>query len=248
MGAYDAFIQQILPYAKQVELTYGIPTSVTIGQAVHESSGGKRTPNDIYSGKESYNIFGIKGSGSAGSVKSWTWEVYNGVKQNVVANFRAYSDWGGSLMDYGKLLSNDRYKPAFSKKNPYEFVEAVRKAGYATDPAYTTGVVSIMKSYNLTQYDGAGFTGTAPPNWQTPGPSNTKEELDGIEEEINARRQADVLFHIPIPTTDGITITKTGMFSSVLMMVGIILLVMTLASMFLSKNPIASIAKGVIKK
>lgn len=244
MGAYDSFIQNILPYAKQVENTYGIPTSVTIGQAIHESAGGTRTPNDVYSGKESYNIFGIKGSGNAGSVKSWTWEVYNGVKTKIVANFRAYSDWGGSLMDYGKLLSNDRYKPAFSKSNPYEFVEEIRKAGYATDPAYTKGVTSIMKSYNLTQYDGKGFSGNAP----DPSNSNSREELEGVEAEIKARRKADTLFHIPIPTTDGITITKTGMFSSILLLVGLILLVMTLASMFLSKSPISSIVKGAISK
>lgn len=154
MAAYDKFIASILPYAKNVEAQYGIPTSVTLGQAIHESAGGTRTPKDASTGKESFNIYGVKGTGDAGSVSSWTTEYVGGVKKKVLANFRAYSNWQGSLNDYGKLLTNDRYKKAFTTKDSYSFLSEIRKAGYATDPNYTTYVSKIMTDYNLTQYDG----------------------------------------------------------------------------------------------
>lgn len=248
MGAYDNFIQSILPYAKQVETTYGIPTSVTIGQAIHESAGGTRTPKDVYSGKESFNLFGVKGSGDAGSVKSWTWESINGVRKNIVANFRAYENWGGSLNDYGKLLSTDRYKSAFSTNNPYEFVEKVRASGYATDPNYTKGVTSIMKSYNLTQYDGEGYTAPSG-GWKIPGPSNSREELEGKTGTREQARLDDLLLDwtIPIPGTDGfkIQITKSSIISLVALLVGLVLLVLVFYSMFLKSNPISSVVKEV---
>ncbi|WID10864.1 putative lysozyme [Lysinibacillus phage phiG2] len=245
MGAYDKFIQDILPYAKEIENKYHIPTSVTIGQAVLESAGGTRTPKDVYSGKESYNLFGVKGSGDNGSVKSWTTEVYGGVSQRIVANFRSYSSWYGSLEDYAKLLTGaSRYAGAFKTNNPYDFVSEVRKAGYATDPSYTSKVTSIMDKYNLTQYDGdkykgkpvSGGTGGATKPVYESDDKTTKEEHDRLSQESEERGHR--IFYIPIPGTDGIEIYSGQMFSFMLMAVGVILAILALYSMFLKDSVI----------
>jgi len=248
MGAYGKFIQDILPYAKEIENKYHIPTSVTIGQAVLESAGGTRTPKDVYTGKESFNLFGVKGSGDNGSVKSWTSEVYNGVTQRIVANFRSYSSWYGSLEDYAKLLTGaSRYAGAFKTSNPYDFIAEVRKAGYATDPSYTTKVTSIMNKYNLTQYDGDKYKGK-PVSTEGGGTGDSTKpvyESDKVttkEETLKAAQESEErghrIFYLPIPGTDGIEIYSGQIFSFSLMMLGIIIILLTLYSMFLKDSVI----------
>jgi Mannosyl-glycoprotein endo-beta-N-acetylglucosaminidase len=246
MGAYDKFIEDILPYAKQVELTYGVPTSVTIAQAIHESAGGTRTPHDVHSGKASFNLFGVKGSGDAGSVKSWTWEVIGGQKKKVLADFRAYENWGGSLNDYGKLLSGSRYAEALKKSNPYDVLAGIRAAGYATDPAYTTKVHSIMDTYKLTQYDGDGFDKTKPIGGGSSGGSSGGGILDKLKGETseNDTPPENTIFTIPIPFANDIHFTKDNMFSILAFVIGAILLVLALYSMFLSNNPLSAMMGG----
>lgn len=43
-----------------------------------ESNFGKKVPREIYTGAFSYNLFGIKGKGEAGSVSIYTHEYVNG--------------------------------------------------------------------------------------------------------------------------------------------------------------------------
>lgn len=67
---------------------------------------------DKYSGKISYNLFGIKGKGPNGSVTYNTWEVYNGKTYYVDADFRAYNSVQESWTDHKSfLLNSDRYEP-----------------------------------------------------------------------------------------------------------------------------------------
>lgn len=264
MGAYDKFIADILPYAKEVEKKYGVPTSVTIGQAIHESAGGTRTPKDLYSGQESYNLFGVKGEGNAGSVSSWTWESIKGQTVKVIAKFRAYADWGGSLDNYGKLLSGDRYKNALTNSNPYEVLAGIKNAGYATDPSYTSKVSSIMKSYNLTQYDGEKYKGddsvSLPEGNQKPpmsgiGNNPKPPELGGIGGGSGGGLpvgttddlKGTLLFTIPIPMTDGIAVWSGTLFSVSLFVIAAILIILTLYSLFLTNSPIGSIVSSVKK-
>lgn len=260
MGAYDKFIADILPYAKEVESKYGVPTSVTIGQAIHESAGGTRTPKDLYNGQESYNLFGVKGEGNAGSVNSWTWESIKGQTVKVIAKFRAYADWGGSLDNYGKLLTNDRYKNALASNNPYEVVAGIKNAGYATDPNYTSKVTSIMKSYNLTQYDGDKYkaddsvtlpNGNGKPPMSGIGNNPKPPELGGWGGGLPVGTTDDLkgtlLFTIPIPTTDGIPVWSGTLFSVLLFTIAAVLIILTLYSLFLSNNPIGSIVNSVTK-
>ncbi len=87
----------------------------------------------------------------------------DGTQYFIIDEFRTYASWGDSILDYGRLLTTaSRYAKAFDyKAYPDQFVTEVRKGGYATDPSYATQVISIMKSYNLYQYNlngaGAGY-------------------------------------------------------------------------------------------
>ena len=60
-----------------------------------------------------------------------------------------------SLRDHALTLSSrSRYAPAFAYSDaPNQFAAEVHKAGYATDPNYTTLLTGIMAKYDLYRYD-----------------------------------------------------------------------------------------------
>ena len=70
-------------------------------------------------------------------------------------SFRKYNTWGESIDDHSKLLSQgSRYAPAMKVRNDADaFARAIHKAGYATSPTYSSTLISIMKQYNLYQWD-----------------------------------------------------------------------------------------------
>ena len=133
----------------------GQSAALQTAQAILESGWGQSVPVDKYSGKLSYNLFGIKGSGSAGSVISGTWEEYNGVRYNIDAKFRAYSGVSGSWTDHNKLLLT------VSRYQPYRAVMydsslgawALKRCGYATDSAYPVKLIALIEKYGLEELD-----------------------------------------------------------------------------------------------
>lgn len=66
------------------EARTGVPAAVTTAQAALESDYGRGVPIDLVDGRYSYNLFGIKGEGPAGSVSVWTHEEINGKMVKVV--------------------------------------------------------------------------------------------------------------------------------------------------------------------
>jgi flagellum-specific peptidoglycan hydrolase FlgJ len=128
-------------------------------QAILETGWGQSVPVDKYSGKFSYNLFGIKGTGTNGSVVSNTWEVYNGVTYRIDANFRAYNSAAESLNDRNKLLlTASRYEPFRAVMYDSTLgAWAIKRAGYATDPQYPAKLLNIIKKYGLLELDRVGI-------------------------------------------------------------------------------------------
>lgn len=157
---YKLFVQD----AQRVSKEYGVPTSVTLAQIILESSG--KYANGLSGLAANHkNLFGVKGTGTNGSVSLPTKEVVNGQYITVNANFRSYSSYYDSLVDHAKLLTNDRYsKHTAGATSPEQFAKGIHKAGYATDPSYSDKLIKIINDYNLKQYDKPG---TAPPKGYT---------------------------------------------------------------------------------
>lgn len=136
----------------------GMSAALQTAQAILETAWGQRLPVDKYSGQFSYNLFGIKGTGTNGSVISNTWEVYNGISYRVDANFRAYNNvneaWEGHK---GILLNLSRYEPFREVMFDSTLgAWAVRRAGYATDPRYPMKLMNIIDRYDLNKLDEVG--------------------------------------------------------------------------------------------
>ncbi len=136
------------PVAREASRTSGVPASIIIAQAALETGWGSSAIGDAK------NLFGIKGTGPAGSITVPTREYINGRFVTIQDSFRKYNSWQESIEDHGRLLQNSRYAPAMAvRNNPEEFARQLQRCGYATDPEYASKLISIMRSNNLYQYD-----------------------------------------------------------------------------------------------
>ena len=119
-----------------------------VAQAALETGWGQSVIRDS-AGRSSFNLFNIKaGSFWEGrSVGVRTLEFRNGIPRPEQARFRAYSSFAESFADYARLLrENPRYHAALaSAADPGLFIQGLQRAGYATDPAYATKVMSLLR-------------------------------------------------------------------------------------------------------
>lgn len=159
------FIQKICGYAISDMKENGILASVTIAQAILESSWGT---SEL--AKKANNYFGMKCSLSSNSwgsvwdrVSKYT-KVTNeqdeaGKIYTIKADFRAYPDIEMSIKDHSMYLvgamngTEHRYCGIANEKDYRKAVEIIKAGGYATDINYVSKICSIIKKYELTQYD-----------------------------------------------------------------------------------------------
>lgn len=141
------FAKKILAQAYIAKKKTGLPASIVASMAILETGWGKHVPVCRKTGKYSFNLFGIKGKGTNGSVEIITHEYIAGEKVKVIGEFRAYNDYSESFVDYGNLiLGAKRYKDAvINKDDPEKYIRAVYKAGYATDPLYPDKILRIAR-------------------------------------------------------------------------------------------------------
>lgn len=133
----------------------GMSAALQAAQAILETGWGQSVPVDKYTGRLSSNLFGIKGSGPAGSVTSNTWEEYNGVAFRVDAKFRAYYSANESWADHKKfLLTGARYETFRSVMFDSSLgAWALKRAGYATDSKYPIKLMDLIETYQLYKLD-----------------------------------------------------------------------------------------------
>lgn len=149
------FIKKVGALASADMKKSGVLASLTVAQAILESAWGK---SELATGGNA--LFGIK------ATKSWkgkvyckdTKECYDGVNLVTVNNatFRAYDSWEESVEDHSAFLkANKRYKEVIGETDYKKACEAIKAAGYATDPDYVEKLVKLIEGYELTEYDGA---------------------------------------------------------------------------------------------
>jgi flagellum-specific peptidoglycan hydrolase FlgJ len=95
----------------------------------------------------SNNLFGIKGSGTAGSVVRETREYVKGKWITIQDKFAANNSLEDSFRQYKKVLELPRYKAVLESKTFEEAAKAVWKGGYATDPNYPSKLIAIYNKY-----------------------------------------------------------------------------------------------------
>lgn len=148
----NEFINILAPHAVQLRFE-GSPMfpSVRLAQNLLETGGVIHSWN---------NLGGIKvGSGKpnewwdGSSVKKGTWEVYNGVRVDTSANFRAYKSVYHFYKDQDLLFQLPRYDRVRAAQTPEDQARMLYACGYATDPHYADKIIGIINTYGLKKYD-----------------------------------------------------------------------------------------------
>lgn len=135
--------------AQNVQAATGVPASIILGQLILES--GRELSGLATKGK---NLFGVKGTGSAGSIAMPTKEFKNGQMVATTGTFAAYDSYYDSLKDHARILQLPRYTQyTAGAKTIEDYAKGIKAGGYATDPNYSEKLVNIIHSYKLDQYD-----------------------------------------------------------------------------------------------
>ena len=138
------FLNDIWDGVTHTAKTLGVPPEAIAAQAALETGWGGHVMVD-HSGNNSHNLFGVKaGSGWRGPVVDvYTHEVVAGQVMRVRDAFRAYPSVEHALKDYEQLLMRPRYAAVIGQRDPRGFGDALRTAGYATDPDYARKISQI---------------------------------------------------------------------------------------------------------
>lgn len=148
----NQFIEKIAPHAVTAMHDHSILASLTIAQSILESAWGKASIGN--------NVFGIKATGWKGKTQTVaTHEWVNGKKVKIMAKFRDYDSIEDSIKDHTSLFTRlDRYKALRGETDYKRACYLVQKAGYATDPNYSTKLITIIEANNLQRFDSVAHT------------------------------------------------------------------------------------------
>jgi flagellum-specific peptidoglycan hydrolase FlgJ len=208
-ATHQAFINAVAPGAIASQRTYGVPAAVTIAQAIEESDWG----HSLLASKD-HNLFGMKGTGPAGSDSLPTQEYENGQWITTTAPFRVYHNFAESIDDHGRLLADSGYyqQAMAVRRAPNAFASALTGV-YATDPQYGAKLISLMRQHNLYQYDAAGTAGrpaaaarhqprTAPSHRASPAPARSTTPPSTSPAPTPSSTPAHTPAAAPAPTPD----------------------------------------------
>ena len=146
-GDSKDFLAQLSLPAKLASQQSGVPHHLILAQAALESGWGQRQIRRE-NGEPSFNIFGVKASGSwkGPTTEITTTEYENGEAKKVKARFRVYSSYLEALSDYVGLISrNPRYAAVTAAATAEQGAQALQNAGYATDPNYARKLTSMIQ-------------------------------------------------------------------------------------------------------
>lgn len=134
----DNYIDEHAEFAQELMEETGVPASVILGVAIHESAFGNSKIARFL-----HNHFGIKGKNSSTKIKS---------------AYKGYSSVKDSYKDFVGLLQRRKATSTLFEKHTHTEYEAwirgIAASGYASNiKEWPTKVLSLIDRYELNQYD-----------------------------------------------------------------------------------------------
>ena len=143
--ARKVYIEKYSSIAVEEMKRTGVPASITLAQGILESDAGRSRL-----ATKANNHFGIK------CHNDWKGRTIKEDDNQRGECFRVYPSEASSFKDHSDFLrSRDRYKSLFElEQTDYKgWAEGLKKAGYATDPAYASKLIKLIEDYELWRYD-----------------------------------------------------------------------------------------------
>ncbi len=173
-GSQGEFLKRTVVGASLGDWEYGVPASVTLAQAILESDWGRSAPG--------HNLFGLKGTGPAGSSVQRVVEYRHGRRGTRQDPFRAYHNEGEALADHARILgTRPRYARARSAGDDRRAFARALVGIYASDPGYAGKLDRIIGLFALDRFDWLAPAGAqaepAPPVFPEPNPDPLASDL-----------------------------------------------------------------------
>lgn len=169
----ESFKSTFGPSCVAAMLKNGGFASVRMAQIALESAWGEAVPTDIYNGRNSFNLTGVKGVGPAGYVWSWT-EEYDPTNPKAkpngyvdeIAKFRAYESFDQHITERDRIFLDwpSNYGAYLAAKTPEEACWALQNAplAYATDPSYASKLIVTIEANDFKRFDRYLFVDVGP--------------------------------------------------------------------------------------
>lgn len=139
--------QEMIQGAQETERLTGVPSSITLGQIIYESSGNYEggLSKLAYKGK---NLFGVKSFSDSDK------KIYMTNSDGYVA-WKKYDSFYDSIVDHANILQLDRYKSRYQNATSVsDYAYALQEGGYAgTSKTYAQGLLNVIDTYSLNQYN-----------------------------------------------------------------------------------------------
>ena len=173
------FIEQIASYVQKYAPLYDIRVcSPIIAQAILESASGT---SEL--AVNAHNYFGLKYrknrcSSACGFYYKIGFEQDSKTGQYVSSNMKwfKFSDMCNGVRGYFEFINVSNYRNLKGVTNPETYLKNIKADGYATSINYVQNLMTVIKKYNLTQYD-----------------TNTK--YDGIDNNNNGGIKMKIAIH-----------------------------------------------------
>ena len=193
------FIETIAPIIQEEAKARGYKVcSAIIAQACIESGYNTSLLSIKY-----HNYFGMKcGSAWKGpSVNLATKEEYNSQLVSIRDNFRCYPDMISGVKGYFDFISTSRYANLMGAATAQEYLELIKRDGYATSSSYVNTCMNVVNRYDLTKFD-VFYAPSYPVPTSTLKRGMRGEEVKWLQKALSDRGY-------PVGTIDGIFGTKT---------------------------------------
>ena len=156
----EQFVEKLWPLAEKTAKKLGVTPEIILSQAALETGWGKYVI--AQDDNSSFNLFNIKAdlNWPGKKMAKVSMEFIHGKPVQQKSDFRAYSSFAQSFDDYANLIKNNpRYSESFKeidqeikKSEQYlhdnNYIKALHKAGYATDPDYSNKVMRVLERVN----------------------------------------------------------------------------------------------------
>ena len=148
----QSYIDQFKDNAISIMRETGIPASIILGIAMHESANGN---SNI--AQKLNNQFGIKGR---------TGSVYYKNQKKVRSSYKKYDSIVESFADFARIITQRRDRGAISSElteTQYEkWVKGIQRSGYASSKKWGAQVLAIIRKYELNEFDQVATETPAP--------------------------------------------------------------------------------------
>ncbi|RVU01311.1 hemagglutinin [Mucilaginibacter limnophilus] len=139
----QSYIEQFKDNAIRIMHETGIPASIVLAVAMHESGNGNSTI-----AKNLNNQFGIKGGKGS---------VYYKKKRKVRSSYKKYDSVFESFQDFARIMTERKqFSHLNDKFTQYDYkgwAKGIQRSGYCSSKKWASQVIGIIKRYGLNDLD-----------------------------------------------------------------------------------------------